>query len=108
MRENGTASSEPFANEVVSRLQNFLKMSKLQRMASRMMASMLSPSELNGLRKLFEKFDADNDGNISVDELHRALREWGLPQSGGQAGATKRGAFAPATDTTHLKQDAFK
>ena len=105
MRENGTASSEPFANEVVSRLQNFLKMSKLQRMASRMMASMLSPSELNGLRKLFEKFDADNDGNISVDELHRALREWGLPQSGGQAGATKRGAFAPATDTTHLKQE---
>jgi len=82
MRENGTASEKPIANEVVSRLKKFIKMSKLQRMVTRMIAEMLSPAEVHGLKTLFQKLDKDSDGVITVDELRIGLKEWGYGNEG--------------------------
>jgi len=78
MKENGTASERPISNEVINRLQNFVKMSKLQRMVSRMMAEMLSPAEMQGLTSIFARLDADKDGVITVAELRAGLHDWGV------------------------------
>ena len=78
MKENGTASERPISNEVISRLQSFVKMNKLQRMVSRMMAEMLSPAEIQGLNTIFERLDADKDGVITVEELRDGLSNWGV------------------------------
>ena len=78
MKENGSASAKPISNEVINRLQTFVKMSKLQRMVSRMMAEMLSPSEMRGLHTIFSRLDSDNNGVITMDELRDGLVKWGV------------------------------
>lgn len=83
MKENGNASAAPISNEVVNRLQKFVKMSKLQKMVSRMMAEMLSPAEMKGLHTIFERLDSDDDGVVTMDELRAGLVKWGIGKNQG-------------------------
>ncbi|QDZ19490.1 calcium-dependent protein kinase [Chloropicon primus] len=78
MKENGSASARPISNEVVNRLSRFVKMSKLQKLISRMMAEMLSPAEIKGLHTIFQRLDSDNDGVVTMDELRAGLVKWGV------------------------------
>ncbi|WZN60991.1 calcium-dependent protein kinase [Chloropicon roscoffensis] len=78
MKESGTASTRKISNEVILRLRKFVKMNKLQKMVSRMMADMLSPAEMKGLHTIFEKLDRNEDGVLTMDELRLGLSDWGV------------------------------
>ncbi|GBF87955.1 calcium-dependent kinase [Raphidocelis subcapitata] len=50
---------------------------KLKKMALMAVGQSLAPDELAGLQQLFQSFDADNSGTVTVDELWSALKAWG-------------------------------
>ena len=77
MKENGTASSAPLDNVVLTRMRGFAGMNKLKKEALKIIAQGLSPEEIAGLRTLFESLDADGSGSITVDELREGLARQG-------------------------------
>lgn len=77
MKENGTASSEPLDNVVLTRMRGFAGMNKLKKEALKVIAQGLSPEEIAGLRSVFESLDADGSGTITVDELREGLKRQG-------------------------------
>ena len=77
MKENGTASSEPLDNVVLSRMRGFAGMNKLKKEALKVIATGLSPEEIKGLRVIFESLDADGSDTITVDELREGLARQG-------------------------------
>ena len=77
MKENGTASSEPIDNVVLTRMRGFAGMNKLRKEALKVIANGMSPEEIAGLRVLFESLDVDRSGTVTVDELREGLRKQG-------------------------------
>ena len=77
MKENGTASSEPLDNVVLTRMRGFAGMNKLRKEALKVIATGMSPEEIAGLRALFESLDTDRSGTVTVEELREGLRRQG-------------------------------
>lgn len=67
----------PLAETIGPALERFHNMSQMKRMASIAVASQINDSkEVEELRKIFEKIDANDDGTIGLSELKLALKEW--------------------------------
>lgn len=78
MREKGVASTAPLDDAIVSRLQQFAAMNRLQKKAMFVIANSMTEDDIQGLRSMFESFDSDNNGTITAEELRQALHDRGL------------------------------
>jgi calcium-dependent protein kinase len=67
------AISSPVNESVLGNLVNFRKFSALKRIALEVVAFSLEPGQIENLRADFEKFDAEQNGEISVKEFHQVL-----------------------------------
>ncbi|KDP36070.1 hypothetical protein JCGZ_08714 [Jatropha curcas] len=73
----GVAPDKPLDSAVLSRLKQFSAMAKLKRIAIRIIAESLSEEEIAGLREMFKMIDADNSGQITLEELKIGLEKVG-------------------------------
>ena len=80
VRENGSALREATLDGgVLARMKNFASANKFKKMGLMAMAKTLcrKDSEMMRLKRLFTKFDTDDDGAITVDELRSGLEKTG-------------------------------
>ncbi|XP_073005880.1 calcium-dependent protein kinase 17-like [Typha latifolia] len=76
-RIDGTAPDKPLDSAVLTRLKQFSAMNKLKKMALRVIAESLSEEEIAGLKEMFKMIDADNSGQITLEELRVGLKKVG-------------------------------
>ncbi|KAL8138352.1 hypothetical protein V2J09_004353 [Rumex salicifolius] len=74
---DGDAPDKPIDSAVISRLKQFSAMNKLKKMAIRVIAESLSEEEIAGLKQMFKMIDADNSGQITLEELKSGLERVG-------------------------------
>ncbi|GAB2295780.1 Calcium-dependent protein kinase 20 [Dionaea muscipula] len=74
---DGGAPDKPLDSAVLSRLKQFSAMNKLKKIAIRVIAESLSEEEIAGLKQMFRMMDADNSGQISLEELKTGLEKAG-------------------------------
>lgn len=75
--KEGVALDITLDSVVLKRLRQFAQMNKLKKMCLMVIGQHLSPDEIAGLKELFKSIDADNSGTITVEELRKALAQWG-------------------------------
>lgn len=75
--KEGVALDTPLDHVVLKRMRQFAQMNKLKKMALMVVGQNLSLDELSGLGELFKSIDTDNSGTITVEEMRRALTQWG-------------------------------
>ena len=68
------AERDPLDPDVLNNLLDFKGNSALKKAAMNLLVKMLNPKEINDLRKEFEKIDEDQSGNVSTEELSKALK----------------------------------
>nr|GMC81791.1 calcium-dependent protein kinase 13 [Ipomoea batatas]GMC85872.1 calcium-dependent protein kinase 13 [Ipomoea batatas] len=69
------APNVPLGDVVKSRLKQFSLMNRFKRKALRVIADFLSNEEVEDLKEIFGKIDADNDGIVSIEELKVGLQK---------------------------------
>lgn len=69
------APTKPLGSELNRRMKTFAKSTRFRKMALRTMAEQLNAEEIEGMRRVFERFDKNNDGVISLEELQAGLVE---------------------------------
>ncbi|CAN1306801.1 Calcium-dependent protein kinase 20 [Linum perenne] len=74
---DGLAPDKPLDSAVISRLKQFSAMTKLKKIAIRVIAESMSEEEIAGLRNMFKMIDADNSGHITLEELKKGLEKAG-------------------------------
>ncbi|XVF55923.1 hypothetical protein PTKIN_Ptkin06aG0074800 [Pterospermum kingtungense] len=74
---DGIAPDKPLDSAVLSRLKQFSAMNKLKKIAIRVIADSLSEEEIAGLKEMFKMIDADNSGQITLEELKSGLEKVG-------------------------------
>ncbi|XWS59336.1 hypothetical protein CRYUN_Cryun08bG0113100 [Craigia yunnanensis] len=74
---DGLAPDKPLDSAVLSRLKQFSAMNKLKKIAIRVIADSLSEEEIAGLKEMFKMIDADNSGQITLEELKTGLEKVG-------------------------------
>ncbi|KAG1660138.1 hypothetical protein FOA52_003798 [Chlamydomonas sp. UWO 241] len=72
---------------VVTRLQQFARLTRFKKQARKVLARFLPEEEVIGLLRLFKEMDTDGDGVLSVAELRQALALKGFPIPQDQARA---------------------
>lgn len=77
LHKEGVALDKPLDSVVLKRMRQFAQMNKLKKMALMVVGQNLSEDELEGLKSLFKSIDSDNSGTITVEELRKALAQWG-------------------------------
>jgi calcium-dependent protein kinase len=70
-RQEGT--TDLIDEGVLIRLRQFKGSSTLKKAALNILVKMLNPTEVEDLRQIFQKIDADNSGFIEIVELEKAL-----------------------------------
>jgi calcium-dependent protein kinase len=76
--EGGTAKDEEIEPTVTSRLNQFAKLDKLQKLAAQSMVANMPIDALAGMTELFQSFDKDSSGHISINELRVGLKKMHL------------------------------
>ncbi|KAL2900905.1 Calcium-dependent protein kinase 20 [Bienertia sinuspersici] len=74
---DGVAPDKPLDSAVLTRLKQFSAMNKLKKIAIRVIAENLSEEEIAGLKQMFKMIDADNSGQITLEELKKGLEKVG-------------------------------
>lgn len=78
VRENGTAKADAAIDtDVLTKMKQFATANKFKKMGLMAMGKTLSEQEIAGLREMFYRFDTDNSGTITIDELRRGLEQTG-------------------------------
>ena len=72
-RQSKGERPHPISDTVVTRLRAFANMNHFMKEARRLIATFLPEEEVHGLRRIFQEMDTDNDGLLSLPELHHAL-----------------------------------
>ena len=99
LRKDGVAPNKPIASLVQFRLKQFTAMTKLKKLAIRIIAEKLSEDEIGALQRTFADMDRDNDGAISFEELREGLLK---------AGTTlKEGEIFDLMDAAEVDQDGI-
>nr|QBB20011.1 putative calcium dependent protein kinase [Ettlia sp. YC001] len=75
--KEGVALDIEMDSVVLKRMRQFAQMNKLKKMALMVVGQNLSPDEMSGLNELFKSIDADGSGTITVEEMRKALQNWG-------------------------------
>jgi len=73
----GSAPDENRSDSIMSRLKKFNGENKLKQAALGLIANQLTGEEIEELRQVFKKIDADGNGVITLDELNAAADEFG-------------------------------
>ncbi|KAG4916546.1 hypothetical protein JHK87_054103 [Glycine soja] len=74
---DGVAPDKPLDSAVLSRLKQYSVMSKLKKMALRVIAENLSEEEIFELKVMFKMIDTDNSGHITLEKLKAGLKMLG-------------------------------
>lgn len=69
----GTSKPRLNGHQLANRLQNFVKMSKLKKVALNVLAHHLTQKEINELSLIWKQVDVDGKGVITVDQLRTTL-----------------------------------
>eukprot|EP00190_Bangiopsis_sp_CCMP1999_P007017 CAMPEP_0198722290 /NCGR_PEP_ID=MMETSP1475-20131203/72_1 /TAXON_ID= ORGANISM="Unidentified sp., Strain CCMP1999" /NCGR_SAMPLE_ID=MMETSP1475 /ASSEMBLY_ACC=CAM_ASM_001111 /LENGTH=522 /DNA_ID=CAMNT_0044483193 /DNA_START=172 /DNA_END=1740 /DNA_ORIENTATION=- len=77
MKENGIASDKPLVASVLDNLNSFNKMNKFKKKALQVMATNMSVTALDEVRKAFDEVDVDRSGTITLEEMRNALGKLG-------------------------------
>eukprot|EP00897_Mesotaenium_endlicherianum_P000394 jgi/Mesen1/10355/ME000080S09751 len=75
--EPGVAPDEPMDPVVLSRLRQFSAMTRLKKIATRVIAESMKHEEIAGLREMFIAMDVDESGTITYEELKEGLARMG-------------------------------
>lgn len=75
--QQGAAPDTPLDNVVIRRMRKFAAMNKLKKAALLAVARAMNQEQIQGLKELFQRIDADSSGTITVEELRNALTEMG-------------------------------
>uniref|UniRef100_A0A7S0RNC7 Calcium-dependent protein kinase n=1 Tax=Chlamydomonas leiostraca TaxID=1034604 RepID=A0A7S0RNC7_9CHLO len=75
--KEGAANDVVLDSVVLKRMRQFAQMNKLKKMCLMVVGQHLSPDEIAGLKELFKSIDEDKSGTISVEEMRKALSQWG-------------------------------
>ncbi|KAF8063742.1 CPK2 [Scenedesmus sp. PABB004] len=75
--KEGAAPGTEMDSVVLRRMRAFAGMTRLKKMAMMVVGQNLSPDELTGMQALFKSIDTDGSGTITVEEMKRALLNWG-------------------------------
>mmetsp|Transcript_87037 Transcript_87037/g.246875 ORF Transcript_87037/g.246875 Transcript_87037/m.246875 type:complete len:503 (-) Transcript_87037:165-1673(-) len=71
----GTLSKDALQmGDIKGRLEKFMGMNKLKKMALKVMADELTEAEIGDLKAVFEAIDTDGSGSLSISELNEALK----------------------------------
>lgn len=62
---------------VIARMKQFAQATKLKKMCLMVVGQNLSPEDITGLKELFKGIDEDGSGTITVQEMRKALHNWG-------------------------------
>eukprot|EP00250_Pteridium_aquilinum_P009883 c19000_g1_i1 orf=262-1809(+) len=80
----GEAPDIPLDISVLSNIREFVRCSRLRKIALRAVTSILSPDEIVNLEDQFNAMDTDKDGTLSLSEIHEALakdKTWHLQET---------------------------
>ncbi|KAK1416462.1 hypothetical protein QVD17_32253 [Tagetes erecta] len=78
LKEDGEASEMPMDSAVLIRMKQFRAMNKLKRLALKVIAENLEPTEeIKGLKHMFKNMDTDGSGSITYEELKSGLSKLG-------------------------------
>lgn len=66
-------SDRAMDNAVLKRLRKFSNMNRMKKMALKVIATSLAPSDIEGLQAVFKSLDTDNSGTLTYDELMKGL-----------------------------------
>mmetsp|Transcript_12904 Transcript_12904/g.32554 ORF Transcript_12904/g.32554 Transcript_12904/m.32554 type:complete len:395 (+) Transcript_12904:2-1186(+) len=72
------ATGQALETGVVGNLRNFRSCNKLKKAALQLIATQLSDDKIKGLRQIFTKLDADQDGCLTVDEMKEGIKAAGI------------------------------
>ncbi|GFR51827.1 hypothetical protein Agub_g14290 [Astrephomene gubernaculifera] len=75
--KEGVALDIALDSVVLKRLKQFAQMNKLKKACLMVIGQHLTPDEIAGLKELFKSIDADSSGTITVEEMRKALAQWG-------------------------------
>ena len=81
VREDGDASDEPLEDVVLSRMRKFAEMNKFKKMGMLAVAKTLSKEEIAGMKEVFQAFDTDRSGTVTISELMDGLRKKGVEKA---------------------------
>ncbi len=81
VREDGDASDEPLEDVVLSRMRKFAGMNKFKKMGMLAVAKTLSKEEIAGMKEVFQAFDTDRSGTVTISELMDGLRKKGVEKA---------------------------
>ncbi|KAI4338907.1 hypothetical protein MLD38_023914 [Melastoma candidum] len=70
------APNVPLGDVVKSRLKQFSMMNRFKRKALRVIADFLSLEEVEEIKDMFKKMDADDDGIVSVEDMKAGLKNF--------------------------------
>lgn len=74
----GEVPDEHLGESLMDRLRRFSLSNQLRKRALMMVAGNLPHAQIEGLRRIFQQFDRDHNGTITVAELREAMKNKGL------------------------------
>lgn len=75
--KDGAAANTDLDYVVLKRMKQFAQMNKMKKMCLMVIGQNLSADEITGLKNLFKSIDADGSGTITVEEMRKAMAQWG-------------------------------
>ena len=81
VREDGDASDAQLEDVVLSRMRKFAAMNKFKKMGMLAVAKTLSKEEIAGMKEVFQAFDTDRSGTVTISELMDGLRKKGVEKA---------------------------
>ena len=81
VREDGDASDAQLEDVVLSRMRKFAAMNKFKKMGMLAVAKTLSKEEIAGMKEVFQAFDTDRSGTVTISELMDGLRKKGVDKA---------------------------
>eukprot|EP01024_Parvocaulis_polyphysoides_P028208 TRINITY_DN25509_c1_g2_i2.p1 TRINITY_DN25509_c1_g2~~TRINITY_DN25509_c1_g2_i2.p1 ORF type:complete len:481 (+),score=100.05 TRINITY_DN25509_c1_g2_i2:147-1589(+) len=75
--KEGVASDAELDNVVLKRMKKFAAMNKVKKVALMQIGQNLKEDEIAGLKELFQSIDDNGDGTITLNELRKAMNNWG-------------------------------